>query len=200
MKPYASTALLFVSVVGCVDPQARYEAFVERTEGMRGKDASMVEPGDRIDWSGRYLLALSTSLSPNQPLLFTLDAEVASDLSAIDLDFQPLTTDADDEPRTAIGDAFSVSDVPYAEDGTFSAELGEVVVPGRANPITGAEIIATVQLSARTQADDAGAGAIVCGDVSGMVTVPLPLDLTGSTFGATPADEPEQVEPLLGCP
>lgn len=191
---------LVLSALGCVDPQERYDAFIERTAQIREMDSGMVAPGDRFDWSGRYLLALSTSLSPTKPLLFTLDAEVSEDLTSIDLVFQPLTTDVDDEPRTAIGDAFNVDDLPYASDGTFEADLGEVTVPGRANPITGSDIIATVQLMASTQASDSGAGGLLCGQVTGMVSVPLALDLAGSTFGAVPADQPDGVEPLLGCP
>jgi hypothetical protein len=191
---------LAVGALGCVDPSERYDAFIERTAAIRDMDSGMVEPGDRFDWSGRYLLSLSTSLSPTKPLLFTLDAEVSDDLTTLDLTFQPLTTDGDEEPRTPIGDAFSVNAVPYASDGTFSADLGEVTAPGRANPITGSAIIATVQLIARTQAGDSGAEGVVCGQVTGMVSVPLALDLAGSTFGAVLTDEPQDVEPLLGCP
>lgn len=191
---------LVLGALGCVDPGERYDAFLERTAAIRDKDSGMVEPGDRFDWGGRYLLALSTSLSPTKPLLFTLDAEVSDDLTTIDLTFQPLTTDGDEEPRTAIGDAFSVDALPYATDGTFSADLGEVTVPGRANPITGSDIVATVQLIASTHAGDSGTGGVVCGQVTGMVSVPLALDLAGSTFGAVLTDEPQDVQPLLGCP
>jgi hypothetical protein len=207
MTPHLTTAALHLlggtlvlGALGCVDPSERYDDFLERTAAIREMDSSVVVPGDRFDWSGRYLLALSTSLSPTKPLLFALDAELSDDLATIDLTFQPLTTDDDDEPRVAIGDAIDVADVPYASDGTFSADLGEVTVPGRANPITGSDIIATVQLMASTQAGDSGTGGVVCGQVTGMVSVPLSIDLAGSTFGAVLADEPQDIEPLLGCP
>jgi hypothetical protein len=185
---------------GCVDPEERYGAFLERTAEMRNRDSGPIEPTDRFDWSGRYLLALSTVLAPDQPLLFAVDAEVSSDLTTADLELQPLTTDDDDEPRTAVGESFRLNDIAYDKEGTFSADLGEVAVPGRANPITGADIVAQVQLVARTRAASADEDGFFCGEVSGMVVRPLTYDLAGSTFGAVLAEQPEDATPLLRCP
>jgi len=195
-----------LALLGCVDPQARYDAFLARSADARGHDAGTPDPGDRFDFSGHYLLALSTTLAPDSPLLFGLDVEVASDLSTVQLHFQPLTTDADAEPRKKVGDALDPAAVPYAADGTFSADLGEVTVPGRANPITGSDIVATVQLQATTRAPgatdggDAGDAAEVCGQITGMVSMPLPLDLAGSTFGAVRTASDEDAIPRLRCP
>jgi hypothetical protein len=182
----------------CVDPGARYADFIERTAGERGRDASVSEPSDRFDWSGRYLLALSTTLAPDSPLLFAVDAQLSDDLARIELELQPLTSDEDDEPRTPVGERFSVRDIAYEEDGTFSADLGRVAVPGRANPITGSDIVADVQLSARTL-DTEGEPAIFCGEVAGMVAEPVALDLSGSTFGAVQTEDEHAAEPLLSC-
>lgn len=193
-------ALLFA---GCVDPGARYDDFIERTADQRRDDepdSGMVEPTDRFDWSGSYLLALSTTLSADSPLLFAVDAELSEDLERIELTLQPLTTDGDDEPRTPIGDSFGISDIAYEEDGTFSADLGDVSVPGRANPITGSDIVASVQLSARTQDARDERPIIFCGQVSGMVVEPIALDLSGSRFGAVRTDDVAGAEPLLRCP
>jgi hypothetical protein len=184
----------------CVDPEARYADFNERTSGMRGSDGGTVEPTERFDWSGRYLLALSTVLGPDQPLLFAVDAEVSSDLSTIDLGFQSLTTSQDSQPRTPIGDPFRVDYLPYPEDGTFSADLGEVTVPGRANPITGSDIVAQVQLLASARMGDDELPQHFCGEVSGMVIRPVPFDLAGSTFGAVLTDDEQNTEPVLRCP
>lgn len=194
------STLISIIAVGCVDPEQRYEDFVERTSEIRTRDAGPVEPSDRFDWSGRYLLALSTTLMPDAPLLFAVEAEVASDLTRIDLQLQPLTSDADDEPRTAIGDSFGVSDIPYDEDGSFSADLGDVSVPGRANPITGSDIVASVQLTARTRAGEGDRADLFCGEVTGMVIEPIALDLAGSSFGALRTDGESSAEPLLRCP
>jgi hypothetical protein len=188
--------------LGCVDPQERYDAFLERSAAMRGQhhDAGMVEPSDRFDFSGRYLLALSTTLAPGQPILLACDVAVAADLETLELTVQPLTTDANDTPRVPTGDSLVVSDVPYAQDGSFSADLGEVTVPGAANPISGSDIVATVAITATAYPMSAELPAHFCGEATGMVSVPLALDLAGSTITALEADDFTAVEPLTQCP
>ena len=196
----ASAAVLLLSALGCVDPQARYDAFLERSAAMRGRDAGMTEPGERFDFSGRYLLALSTTLAPGQPILFSCDVSVAEDLSTLELSLQPLATDGDEMPRAAVGEALAVGPVPYAEDGAFSADLGEVTVPGRANPISGSDIVADVVIAASAFAMTAELPTHFCGQATGMVSVPLALDLAGSTIGAVSATSFGDIEPLAGCP
>jgi hypothetical protein len=195
------SALLLGACLGsaCVDPKGRYDDFNERTASMRSRDSGMGESTSRFDWSGSYLLALSTVLAADSPLLFVVDAEVASDLTSAALRVQPLTTNMDSEPRTPVGEAFTVKDVTYSEDGTFEADLGEVAVPGRANPITGSDIVAQVQL--RASAHEAGdIPQHFCGEATGMVSQPISLDLTGSTFGAVLTDDVKAAEPMLRCP
>jgi hypothetical protein len=191
---------LAFAAVACTDPEARYDAFIARTQDMRGIDAGMIESGDRFDWSGHYVLALSTTLAADLPLVFAVDAEVASDLTRVSLHVQPLTVADDDEPRTPVGEVIDVEDIEYLEDGSFGADLGEVVVPGRANPISGAEITARVMLVATAQAPDGGASATFCGQVSGMVIAPLRFDLAGSTFGAVLSEDDVAADPPLRCP
>jgi len=194
--------LLLVGVLGCVDPQGRYDAFLERTADMRGQDAGMVAPSDRFDFSGRYLLALSTTLAPAEPILFSCDVSVAADLETIDFRFQPLTTDDADMPRMPTGEALEASGIPYEENGSFSVDLGEVTVPSTANPISGSDIVATVTLSATALPMTEELSALFCGEASGMVSVPLALDLAGSTIGAVEAesDDLAAIEPVLRCP
>jgi hypothetical protein len=193
--------VLLVGVLGCVDPQGRYDAFLERTADMRGRDAGMVAPSDRFDFSGRYLLALSTTLAPAQPILFTCEVSVAADLETLDLSFQPLTTDDADMPRTPTGEALEASGVPYEENGSFTVDLGEVTVPSEANPISGSDIVATVTISATALPMTDERPALFCGEASGMVSVPLALDLAGSTVGALEADSNDltTIEPMLRC-
>jgi hypothetical protein len=198
----ASTVLLLLGALGCVDPQGRYDAFIERTADMRGRDAGMVTPSDRFDFSGRYLLALSTTLAPAQPILFSSDVDVAADLETIDVTFQPLTTDAADPPRAATGESLEVDGVPYDEDGSFGFDLGEVTVPSDANPISGSAIVATVTITATAFPMTAELPALFCGEASGMVSVPLALDLAGSTIGAVETETADltDVEPVFRCP
>lgn len=198
----ALAAMLLFAALGCVDPEERYDAFLERSAEQRNRDAGhvVVPPSDRFDFSGNYLLALAVTLAPGQPILFSCEATVAQDLETLALAFQPLSIDDDAMPRVPVGERFEVNDVPYQEDGSFSAELGEVTVPARANPISGSDIVATVAVHAvaRPMSDDHPA--LFCGDATGMVTVPLELDLAGSTVGAVAADDFAGIEPLVRCP
>lgn len=190
--------VLWLAAGSCADPTARYDAFIERTADMRELDAGMNDGGERFDWSGRYLLALATSLSPAQPILFAVDASVTSDLAQVDLAIHALTTEADAEPRTPVGDDIGVTGVAYAVDGSFVADLGEVTIPGSANPISGSDIVATVQLQGRTLTNGEQADAF-CGQVTGMVMSPVMFDLAGSTFGAVESPQLDAT-PLLRCP
>jgi hypothetical protein len=207
----AATASLLLSAQGCVDPDGRYDDFIERTASMRGRDAGAerdagveADAGDgadaRFDFSGTYLVALSTTLAPGEPILFSADVVVSDDLETIDFTFQTLSTDADDAPREPVGDPVTADAVPYQADGSFEVDLGEVTVPGRANPISGSDIVATVVLTATAFPATAELPAFFCGDASGMVTVPLALDLAGSTIGGVEASSFEGVEPLPACP
>jgi hypothetical protein len=198
----ASAALLWLllSAEACVDPKGRYEDFIDRTADMRGRDAGMTATGERFDFSGRYLLALSTTLAPGQPILFACDISVASDLETLDLSIQPLTTDDSAMPREPVGDTLDVTGIAYAEDGTFSADFGEVTVPGEANPISGSDIVATVAITATAFPMDADLPNHFCGEATGMATVPLALDLAGSTFGAVETDDLASTDPLTSCP
>lgn len=204
-------AAALVLLAACVDPDGRYEDFIERTADMRrGGQAAPdggLDAGDaaqqsvaRFDFSGTYLLALSTTLAPDAPLLLACDVTVAEDLNSIDLVLQPLTTDMDAMPRERIGDSIRVDAVPYAEDGSFSVDFGEVAVPGRANPISGADIVAAVAITARANPMTGELPVHFCGEAGGMVLAPLAFDLTGSTFGAVATDDLTAAEPLPACP
>jgi hypothetical protein len=199
-----AAALLLLAALGCVDPDARYDAFLERSAPQRrARDAGgMAQPSERFDFSGRYLLALSVTLSPDQPILLGCDVAVAQDLATLELSFQPLSIDDDPMPRMPVAESITVSAIPYEEDGSFSADLGEVTVPARANPISGSDIVATVAIDAVAQRTTDALPVFFCGDASGMVSVPLELDLAGSTIGAVAvdADSFEGVEPLARCP
>lgn len=192
--------LLPLLAAGCVDPHARYDEFLARSAGMRGQDSGMVTPSDRLDFSGRYLAALATTLAPGQPILFSCEAAVSEDLATVELSFQPLSTDGDPMPREPVGEAFGASAVPYGEDGSFSVELGELTIPGRANPISGSDIVATVTIAATAYAMTPDLPMHFCGGVSGMVSVPLALDLAGSTIGGVQASDLTGATPLAACP
>lgn len=187
---------------GCVDPQSRYDDFLERSADQRSRDSGRPTPtpGERFDFGGQYLASLVTTLAPGVPILFACEVEVAGDLESVELRFQPLATDSDAMPREPVGASFGSGPAPYREDGSFVAELGEVTVPGRANPISGSDIVATVTIEASAREMEGELPTHFCGDVRGMVSVPLELDLAGSSMFGVAADDLGAVEPLVSCP
>lgn len=186
--------------VGCLDTEGRYQDYIDRTDDLRaGGDDAGPGSSERIDFSGDYLLALSTVIAPDAPILFATRADVAEDLGSLTLELQALSTDTSSPPRVPVGDPITVVDVPYRDDGTFEADLGVVQVPGAANSITGSDITAEVSIVGLAGSDTDEA-LYFCGDVLGMVTSPLALDLAGSTFGAAETATVVDAAPLLGCP
>jgi hypothetical protein len=106
----------------------------------------------------------------------------------MDLVLQPLALDVGEttDPRTAVVDALEYDDVVVNPDGTFELDLGVLELDGETNPITGSDIVTTALIEGEIlDADD------MCGDLSGSVTVPLMLDLAGSTFAMTRIEAPD---------
>ena len=192
MNRTLTIVLLFVTLLAaCASPdtEARYNEFADATAEARLVDTNTGE-GVVIDFSGTFLLSLSTVVDPEKPIYFDTTVAVDTDAQTIDLSFQALTADVDaagdprDDARDPVGDAIIAEDVPYNDDGTFVAELGEVTMVGDANAVTFRDIVATLTLTGRVDSED-----FFCGSVAGDVTIPLPIPLAGSTFGAVRVDD-----------
>jgi hypothetical protein len=112
----------------------------------------------------------------------------------VDLSLQPLSAE---DQSTPVGDPLVASDLAVAADGTFDWDLGEVTLVGAANPITGANIVSTLQFQGSIcGGDNLG---FICGGVTGIVSEPLSnYDLTGSTF-AMQRYEGEKPVPVINC-
>lgn len=134
---------------------------------------------------GTYFAAL-TAVPVASSTPFQLLADITVDGNAMTLEFTYLSLDvlSTTSPREPVGMSFQVNDVSIEEDGAFSFPLA-LSIPGAANPITGSDIQAEVELNG-----DIVDGKL-CAAVAGMVTVPANIDLTGSTFAAIPVDGPE---------
>jgi hypothetical protein len=136
-----------------------------------------------------YLFALQTSLGPDLPLLFVLDVDNVTPTvtpggpaSLADFTFQALSLEqGSTTPGGCVGGLLQYDDVVIDLVGEFELDMGLVMVSGEANPITGGDIEATLQLIGHLVDPDA-----MCGDVQGMLTSPLEYDLVGSTFAAIP--------------
>jgi hypothetical protein len=189
---------LTLLVSGCPDSEARFNEFLEATEDQRpqaegdgdgdptGDGDGDGDPSGLINMDGTYLFALETSLGPDTPLQFATTVSnmtIADDgLSATaDFSFQPLSLEvgATTTPREFVGDPLEYPGITFDMDGNYTIDMGTVMVTGDANPVTGSDIVATLQVIGGIVHADA-----FCGELTGDVTSPLEFDLTGSTFGA----------------
>jgi hypothetical protein len=135
--------------------------------------------------TGTYLFVLETVLDPNLPLqyLLTIDMQIEPDCSAAhaSFEFDALTLEQGSKtwPREPLGQPFAYEGLMFDDDGNFVLDMGEVLVAGSTNPITGSAAAAIVTLVGKVSNPN-----IFCGDVDGELTSPLNYQLTGSTFAA----------------
>ena len=134
---------------------------------------------------GQYLLAVATTIAPDLPFQFlaTFETDAAAVLT---LTLQPLTLDQGNvtTPRQPFGAPLQFADITV-DNGQFDVDLGMVAIGGPTNPITGADIIAQLGLTATVVDMD-----FVCGTVAGQVVDPPVGNIDGSTFAAVRLDGP----------
>ena len=202
-----ASVLLAVSACTSPDPEGRHNEFAANTADLRldAGDTS-VGGGVVIDFSGTFFFSFSTVVDFELPIFFEATVVVDMDALTIDLTLQALKTDLlldgtpREDARAYTGDPIVMEGIPYEEDGTFITDLGTVTMSGDANGITGRDIVAEITLAGRVDTAD-----FFCGSVEGDVTFPVPIDLAGSTFGAT-RTEPDQIADLdvvnapMACP
>ncbi|MCX4243860.1 hypothetical protein [Paraliomyxa miuraensis] len=122
------------------------------------------------------LLVVDTSLLPRTPLQAIVHTNPGEGTVDLTLQFLSLDPGSKTTPRLLVGEVYDYAGVAVNGDGSFDWDMGEVFIPGEANPGTGADVTTTVQLHAVLAGDP-----VFCGTVAGMVSDPLPYDLEGST-------------------
>ncbi len=186
------------------EPQEKYDAFLDQTKEEREDAANtkMDMGGALADVSGTFLFALSAVIDPTHPMQFytTVTFTPGGDGGTLAMDLQPLSLDVGSTtaPRMQVGEVLSLPATPVDAAGAFGFVIeNPVMVTGAANPITGGDIVATLELSGVIQSED-----VFCGTVTGMVTQPLMLDLMGSTFAAQRVTGMDALptEVLYACP
>lgn len=149
---------------------------------------------------GDHTLAVSVQLAPTKPLFFTASAIVDGD--GLSLQLYPLRTPyrtpEGGEVMTPVGAGIPLLIDTVAEDGSFTATTGEVAIPGEANSITPADLVASLTLTG-TACPGEPDGAF-CGTVSGEVTEPttIILDAADNTFAFNPAGATQLVYDCAG--
>lgn len=184
------------------DTQAEYNAFLDARAEYLSATGCVVPQGVDLDFSGTYLLAINTTLGG--PILFetTIAVREAATGRLFDIEMQPLKTDFlpepdDDQPRAdaraPVGDPLEATDVSFVE-GSFTVDFGEVRVDPEADAVAPLELIATLVLDGAVISEDE-----FCGCLQGDLTVPINLDLEGSTFGAVRTDDVATAEISMAC-
>lgn len=188
-------------LAGCPSPEVegRYDDFTDKTQEIRDDAASvkMDVAGTLVDVTGTFHFSLTaTPVAPTTPFQFVATTVFTPDDAGggqLDIALQPLSLDigATNTPREFTGDPVELS-FTVDDAGAFDADLGEINLIGDANPVTGSDIVATMQLQGAIQDEN-----VYCGNVGGMVTVPANIDLTGSTFAAIRINEEDAMNPDL---
>lgn len=209
------------------DPETRFDEFLEESESFRGGSASACNGSDwGEDLTGPYFMALRNPVIPTLSLYFETSFEIEDAAERrYTISMQPLKTDFDidgnerADARTPVGDPIVVRGATMTSDGLFdtvnflradgipeacfpdpSAAPGEeceVIVPGDANPISYADIFATLDLSLCVYDLDTG----FCGTItSGRVSRPQAVSLENQPFNAVVAEDYTAVTPTPNCP
>lgn len=137
--------------------------------------------------SGQFLLAVATTVDLGKPFQFIATFE--TEASVVTLTLQPLSLIQGQvtTPRQPFGAPLQFTGIKVI-DGQFDVDLGTIALAGPTNPITGADIIAELDLAAMVVDMD-----FICGTVDGQVSEPPIGSITGSTFAATRIEDPNQL-------
>jgi hypothetical protein len=188
-----------VSVLtGCPDPQGTFDNYVAKLP-----DAPVVvtydsPPLNEIpDVTGTFLLAIKVAFVP-QPLQAIATVTMTKNGTGATMSFhvQWLAVDTRDLVTRL---PFDLTNVVVDSAGTFTANVGTLVIPMEGNPLGVDATAENVTQPGQIQTKDR-----FCGTVTGMVTSPTPAPLTGSTFGAIRVQAGQTgsqlPDPLLKCP
>jgi hypothetical protein len=199
----ACAGLSAFSYLGCVDPQGTFDAFGERYDKINGSSSSSSGSGGGSCMApmagaadGDYLFALSAKINPKKAITLLMNVTTVASGDGLKMTFKETPLSYMDQ-KTPVGPQVDLGTFDVAADGSFTAAIASIDVPGAANPITvGADISAAVTISGQLCAADLS---FVCGTVDGNVTKPLKISLTGSTFSMQKVEGGNVPPPLLDC-
>ena len=177
-----SVALSLALLGGCVDPQGAFDEFGVRytkinsstSTGTGAGGGTCAAPAAGV-LDGEYVFALAAKINIKKPVALLMKLTTVSDGAgglAMSMKETPLSYT---DQKTPAGPEVDLGTFPIAADGSFTAAIGVINVPGGANPITkDAAITADVSIKGNACASDP---TFICGDVSGKVTAPIVIDL-----------------------
>lgn len=145
----------------------------------------------QVNLDGTYLVTASINQAPKRPVL--IRSVITSSNGGKTLLVDAVALSAADR-KTEVGSHFAVGPFSLANDGTFNINIPALDLPGEANPVTGTQILGNVTMSGTADPD------FSCGALTGNLTKPFEIDMTGSTFTmqrVTGTDYPEP--PAINC-
>lgn len=158
--------------VGPVDTESTVDGGSVDTSG--ALDFGSIDPNPLL-----LHMAIETNFAPGIPLqaIVTATPRESDTGLVVDLTLQWLSLDqgSTTSPRLPIGDIYNYPDVPLDEEFGFVWDAGVLLVPAEANPITGSDLVGSLQIVAVAE------GSGFCGRVNGMVIKPIRAPLKGST-------------------
>jgi hypothetical protein len=177
IHPVAVGVGLALALGGCVDPDKRFREFNDRIIDA-STDRIDAQPFDELpDITGTFYLAVSPKPSPENIYQFLAEVALTDNgdgTGTVQISSQPLHK----TERTPVGEPLTDEDVAVDRSGQFQPTFSGTVV-GDADPVLGADLVATMVLDAIILSED-----VWCGILNGEVTQPLNLSLDGSTFAA----------------
>ena len=126
------------------------------------------------------LYALSSPLAPGLP--FQAIVNLTPGTGTVDLTLQWLSLDiaSTTTPRQPVGDVYAYAALPVDGTGTFYWDTGIILIPAAANPITGEDLVVSIQANVVPVGVPA-----YCGVAGGTVTSPIQTSLDGTTHAMT---------------
>lgn len=210
MSPWlrALPMLTVVLGLGCQNNTITLETDPDPDSGNESSDptevATMTTGNDTMsDTTGNpggpqtLLLALNTPLQPGLPLQAIVTTTPGTGTVDVTLQWLSLDIGSTTAPRQPIGDLYAYPALPVDATGTFYWDTGIILIPGAANPISGVDIVASVQ------ANVVPAGTpTYCGLAGGTVLMPVESSLEGTTHAMTAVPDAASlpVDFLVACP
>jgi hypothetical protein len=216
MKLGSRLTLLFLPLaaafgLGCSNPGGAYDDFKHRYQddlttssmsasssssggmgGSGGGGSCLPMPGE-VD--GDYFVALSSNLSPPNPLLLSGKLKTAEMAGSLEMTLTVQAIDAKDR-KTKVGNVITFPPAKVGADGSFVLMPGDLTVDGHANPlIYGTDIKTTGVTMSGTLCKPA---TFVCGNLDGMITTPIADNLSSpqSTWTMVPYDGTTAPNPI----
>lgn len=151
--------------------------------GTGGSSCSVVEGGLDL---GTFRLALSINQAPEKPILYSTHlTSLVGPGGATVLSLSATPLDSKDRV-TPVGPPVNITTDGLTTN-VFHIPPTTVSVPAAANSVAGVDIEANVELLG----EFCGVTDFYCGSLDGQVTVPITVDLTGSTFVLEAITTPE---------